>query len=53
MSVEVGVVRMKTGNVDDAMPGENAPTLYPNCHCITASHWDREEFDRYIMATLI
>ncbi len=38
----------KVFKVKDMMPGENAPPLHPNCHCTTAPHWDREEFDRYI-----
>ena len=38
----------KVFKVKDMAPGENAPPLHPNCHCTTAPHWDREEFNRYI-----
>ena len=32
--------------VKDAMPGENAPPIHPNCRCSTAAYIDREALER-------
>ena len=32
--------------VKDAMPGENAPPIHPNCRCSTAAYVDREMLER-------
>ena len=32
--------------VKDAMPGENAPPIHPNCRCSTAAYVDREAVER-------
>ncbi len=32
--------------VKDAMPGENAPPIHPNCRCSTAAYIDREAVER-------
>lgn len=34
--------------VKDAMPGENAPPIHPNCRCSTAAYVDREALEREI-----
>lgn len=37
----------KVFDVRDAMPGENAPPLHPNCRCSTAAAVDEEEHERW------
>lgn len=38
----------KVFNVTDMMPGENAPPMHPQCHCTTAPHWDKEEYEQWL-----
>lgn len=32
----------------DMEPGENAPPMHPNCHCATAPHSDRKEYEKWL-----
>lgn len=38
----------KVFDVADMMPGENAPPMHPQCHCTTAPHWDKEEYEQWL-----
>lgn len=38
----------KPFNVDDMMPGENAPPMHPNCHCSIAAYIDNEAYEEWI-----
>ena len=35
-------------NVDDMMPGENAPPMHPNCRCSVAAWEDSEEYEAWL-----
>lgn len=32
----------------DAMPGENAPPMHPNCHCATCAYLDEEKYSQWL-----
>ena len=34
--------------VKDMECGKNAPPMHPNCHCATAPHIDRQEFNKWL-----
>lgn len=34
--------------VSKMVPGENAPPMHPNCHCATAPHSDRKEYEKWL-----
>ena len=38
----------KTFKLKDMEIGENAPPLHPNCHCATAPHSDRKEYEKWL-----
>lgn len=38
----------KVFKVSKMMPGTNAPPMHPQCHCATAPHTDRAEFERWL-----
>lgn len=38
----------KTFKLKDMKIGENAPPLHPNCHCATAPHSDRKEYEKWL-----
>lgn len=35
-------------DVDDMMPGENAPPMHPNCRCSVAAYMDEEEYYKWL-----
>ena len=35
-------------NVDDMVPGENAPPMHPYCHCSVAAYSDRSDYDEWL-----
>ena len=39
--------------VKDAMPGENAPPIHPNCRCSTAAYIDREALERELFGNKV
>lgn len=38
----------KTFKLKDMEIGENAPPMHPNCHCATAPHSDRKEYEKWL-----
>ena len=38
----------KVFKLKDMEIGENAPPLHPNCHCATAPHSDRKEYEKWL-----
>lgn len=38
----------KTFKLKDMKIGENAPPMHPNCHCATAPHSDRKEYEKWL-----
>ena len=36
----------KVFKLKDMEIGENAPPMHPNCHCATAPHSDRKEYEK-------
>lgn len=38
----------KVFKIKDMEIGENAPPLHPNCHCATAPHSDRKEYEKWL-----
>lgn len=38
----------KVFKLKDMEIGENAPPLHPNCHCATAPHSDRNEYEKWL-----
>lgn len=38
----------KTFKLKDMEIGENAPPMHPNCHCATAPHSDRNEYEKWL-----
>lgn len=38
----------KTFKLKDMEIGDNAPPMHPNCHCATAPHSDRKEYEKWL-----
>lgn len=38
----------KTFKLKDMEIGKNAPPMHPNCHCATAPHSDRKEYEKWL-----
>lgn len=45
-----GVSKKNDGiyNIADAMPGDNAPPIHPNCRCSVAAYEDDEEYEAWL-----
>ena len=41
-------IKNKHFDVEDMMPGENAPPMHPNCRCSTAAYMDSEEYEDWL-----